>query len=155
MDLSPAHLHLMINHIPVLGPPFLAILLIIGLLRKSPEILRAGLFLTVALSLATVPVYLTGEPAEHQVEEMTWADEDLIHEHEERAEKGFLAALATGALALIFLFLARGGRQIRPAAAILVLLALLACSALFGWTALAGGEIRHEEIRVSPVQRAG
>ena len=150
MDLSLAHIHLMINHIPVLGAPFLAILLILGLFRKSPEILRAGVLLTVVWSLATVPVYLTGEPAEHQVEDMAWADEDLIHRHEERAEKGFVAALATGAFALILVFLARGGRQIRPAAAGLVLLALLVCSALFGWTALAGGEIRHEEIRVPP-----
>lgn len=150
MDLSPAHIHLMLNHIPVLGPFFLALLLLVALFRKSPEILRAALILTVLFSAATGVVYLTGEPAEEQLEDETWFDEDRVHEHEERAEAGLITALATGALALLTLVLARKGGTIKPALAGLVLAAVLICAAIFGWTALAGGEIRHEEVRPGP-----
>ena len=147
MDLSPAHIHLMLNHIPVLGPFFLALLYIIGLFRRSRETLRTALVLTVLFSIATGGVFLTGEPAEHQVEDMTWFDEDRVHEHEERAEAGLIAALATGVLALLALFVSRKGTPLKPALAMLVLAAVLISAGIFSWTALAGGEIRHEEIR--------
>jgi uncharacterized membrane protein len=147
VDLSPAHIHLMLNHIPVLAPFFLALLMIIALVRKSPETLRVALILTVLFSAATGVVFLTGEPAEEQVEEQTWFDEDRVHEHEERAEAGLIAAVATGALALLALLLARKGTPVKPAMAALVLAGILACAGIFGWTALAGGEIRHEEVR--------
>jgi hypothetical protein len=146
MDLSPSHIHLMLNHIPVLGPYFLAILLLFGLIHKSNDILRAGLILTCLFALATGGVFLTGEPAEEQVEDLTWFDEDRVHEHEERAEAGLIATVITGILACFVLWRSHGG-TVRPGLAALVLAAILLCAGLFAWTALAGGEIRHEEIR--------
>ncbi len=147
MDLSPAHIHLMFNHIPVLGPWFLALLFAFGLVRKSPDLLRAAMLLTVLLAGTTGLVFLTGEPAEHQVEEQAWFDEDRVHEHEERAEAGLIATAITGVLALVGLVLARKGRPLHRGLVLMVLAATLITGGLFGWTALAGGEIRHDEVR--------
>ncbi|MGE0355048.1 MAG: hypothetical protein AB7Q69_17685 [Gemmatimonadales bacterium] len=150
MNLTAAHIHLMLNHIPVLGAPFLLLLLGIGLVHRSADIQRVALMLTVLLSLATIPAYLTGEPAEHQVRDATWfteTDKEIAHEHEERAEVSFIVMLATGVIALGVLWLSRGKEMIPRHYAWIALLALLVTSGLMAWTALEGGEIRHEEVR--------
>ena len=113
MDWSALHFHLMLNHIPLLGTIASALLLGWGLLRRSAEITRLGLAATAIIAPLTIPVYLTGEPAEHQLREFDRSvDRDLIHEHEEKAEAGFIAVLITGAVALGALWLGR-----RPGAA--------------------------------------
>lgn len=147
MDLSPAHLHLMLNHIPVLGPFFLALLLTIGLVRRSRELLRVALALTVLFPVVTYGVNLTGEKAEHYVEDQPWFDEDRVHEHEERAEATVIVSAITGVLALLALWVSRKGAPLKPAMALLVLLALLVSAGMVSLTALDGGVIRHEELR--------
>jgi hypothetical protein len=147
MELNPAHFHLLLNHVPVLGPFFLALLLVIGLVRRSRELLRVTLFLALLLPVATYVTNLTGEKAEHYVEDEAWADEDRIHEHEEKAEAALIASFVTGALALVALWVSRKGAPIKPAMALLVLLATLVSAWLVAVTALEGGVIRHEELR--------
>lgn len=147
MDLSLLHLHIMLNHIPVMGAIFVLMLLAVGLARRSREITSVALAFTVLLALATVPVYLTGEPAEERIEDEAWAEKERIETHEERGELVYYAALGTGALALIGLALRRGGRSgpgwLPPAVAA----ALAAAAVLAALAALDGGRIRHEEIR--------
>lgn len=148
MDLSPLHLHLMLNHVPVLGTIAVALVLGIGLRRRSRELVRLGLGLTVLVSLVTVPVYLTGDPAEDALREFDPSvDRKLIHEHEEKAEVGFIAVLATGALALGALWWGRTPDDVRRGAPALVCAALLVCFGLFALAALVGGRIRHPELR--------
>lgn len=147
MDLSPAHIHLMINHIPVLGPFFLAMLMIVGLVRRSRELLRVALALTLLFPIATYVVTLTGDKAEHYVEDQPWFDEDRVHEHEERGEAALIASGVVGLLALAGLWVSRKGAALKPAMVLLVLLATLASAWLVALTALDGGVIRHEELR--------
>jgi len=63
-----AHLHLVLNHLPVLGTGFGLALLIFGLWRRSDELKKTALGVLVLVALAAVPVYLTGEPAEELVQ---------------------------------------------------------------------------------------
>jgi hypothetical protein len=154
MEFNPAHWHLLLNHIPVLGPWFLALLMIIGLARRSREISRVALALTVLFPVATYIVVQTGEKAEHYVEEQPWFDEDRVHEHEEKGEGALIASGVAGALALVALWVSRKGAVLKPAMTLLVLLATLAGAALMARTALDGGIIRHEELRPAeqPIQ---
>ena len=147
MDFSVAHLHLMFNHIPVLGAPFLALLLLIGLIRRSAELQRVALGLTVLLALVTIPIYLTGDPAQEQVENQPWFDKDRGHDHEERADAALVGMLVAGAVALGGLWLRRKTPDVRRPLAGLALAALLVASGLLAWTALGGGQIRHDEVR--------
>lgn len=154
MNLSATHLHLMLNHVPVLGTVFVLIVLLWGLIRHSREITSLGLLFTVILALATIPVYLTGEPTEHQQRRAAWFDKDRAHEHEEKAERGFIAVLATGAVALGALFLRRGGRTGRGTVTGLAAAGVAMSAVLFALAALEGGEIHHEELRPGAVNTA-
>jgi hypothetical protein len=154
MDLSPLHVHLMLNHMPLLGTLAAALLLAWGRLRRSVEVTRLGLVAAVLVALLTVPVYLTGEPAEHSLRDLVPdVDRDLVEEHEERAEVGFIAVLVTGGLAVLALWLGRR-EQPSPMLSGLVLAALVVCFGLFAWAALVGGQIRHTELRAAPAALA-
>ena len=145
--MNPAHLHLILNHLPVLGAPFVALLLGWGLLRRQRDLVRTGLGAAVLVAALAYPVFLTGEPAEHLVEDSSWFNESLVHEHEERAEIGLIAILLTGTVAGLGLWQSRGGREVNRLFSGATLAGLALSAGLFGWTALAGGEIRHDEVR--------
>lgn len=145
--MDAAHLHLMINHLPIMGIPMVAGLLFWGLLRRSRDVLRTALGAAVIVAALSYPVFLTGEPAEEQLEDTAWLKERLVHEHEERAEAGLIAILLTGALGAVVLWQSRAGRNVPTSTAGLTLAGLVVSAGLFGWSALAGGAIRHDELR--------
>jgi hypothetical protein len=142
-----AHIHLMINHLPIIGTPLVAGLMLWGLLRRSRELQRTAMGAAIMVAALTYPVFLTGEPAEERVEDSSWMQERLVHEHEERAEAGLIAILLTGMLGAVVLWQSRGGRSVPIGTASLTLGGLVVSSGLLGWAALAGGVIRHDELR--------
>lgn len=152
MPLDAAHVHLMLNHLPVVGAPLLALLLTIGLVRGSRELVTISLVLAAGLALVTGFVYLTGEPAEELVEHAPWFHEAMVETHEEHATVSLVAMLATGVLATAAVALRgrprAGGRLTR-----LTWAGLVFSSILLGWTAWSGGQIRHEEVRAGVTAR--
>src|SRR5215210_2618949 len=56
MNLNAAHLHIMLNHVPVFGSLFAALLIAWGLLRKSEDVLRLGLALAFVVGIAAAGV---------------------------------------------------------------------------------------------------
>jgi hypothetical protein len=153
MGLDAAHVHLMLNHLPVIGAPILLLILTFGLVRGSRELVTVTLALVIGLAAATALVYLTGEPAEELVERTPWFPEALTESHEESATVALVGTLVTGALAAAALFLRRGswsGRWLPR----MVWGALTASTLLLGWTAWSGGQIRHDEIRSSAAVRS-
>lgn len=145
--MNPAQLHLALNHLPLIGALLAAFLLAWGIVRRSQDLLRAAMVLTVFLAAVTYPVVRSGQSAEEMVKESAWASETLIHEHEERGEKALIAMLLSGAVALLGLWRLRSPREAERVVPSITLAALLVSSGLLAWTALAGGEIRHDEIR--------
>ena len=142
-----AHVHLIINHIPVIGIGLLILLFIVAMVRKNKGLITVALAFIILISLATIPVYLTGEPAEEVVEDMPGISEELIKEHEEQAEIAFILVEVAGGLALITLIARRYSDNLGQRLVILTLLVLIISGGLIGWTANLGGRIHHEEIR--------
>ncbi len=145
--MNSAHLHLALNHLPVIGLLFAFGVLVVGRLISSDVTMRVGLWLFVASALFAIPAYLTGEPAEEMVEKMPGIAEALMEKHEEAASISLAASLLTGALAVVALFLARGGRAVSPIAFTMVAVVAIAAAGTMTWTAKLGGEIHHPEIR--------
>ena len=142
-----AHLHLALNHVPVVGIPVAVLLLGIGMLRRSRELTRTAFWLLAGLALVTVFVYLTGEPAEEMVEGLAGVSEPVLEQHEEAALVATVATAIVGFTATIGLIWSRGGRPGPRRYAILILLLGLVATGVLGWTANLGGQIRHSEIR--------
>jgi uncharacterized membrane protein len=139
------HLHLMSSHIPVIGILLLLPLLLIALLRRSDELSKIGLVGIVGIALASVAVYLTGEPTEEGVENLSGISRAMIERHESVALMSTVTLALFGLLALGALIRLRK----KPVSRGIVIAALIGTSALtgaFAWTANLGGQIRHSEI---------
>lgn len=142
--MNQAYIHLVLNHLPILGSLFGLALLAVGALQRQEVLTRAGLVTVLVAALLCIPVQLTGEGAEELVEDRPGVTHELIHEHEEAAELAFWVLEVTGALALVTLAL-RGNTR----TALLSRLTLLGAAASFGLmvhTGLEGGQINHPEI---------
>lgn len=144
--MTPTHLHLMFNHLPLFGSAIAIVLLGWALVARSRDLTRAGLILTLVCGVAGYGAHWTGERAEHQVEELPWADHDLIHEHEEAADWAYWLLAAAGLAAAVGLVRMRKEGTARLEAGITFGILLFGFAAT-AKTALDGGKIRHEEVR--------
>lgn len=145
--MNQAHWHLLLNHLPVLGTLFGLLLLTFSIIRKNEELRRTALLVFVLSAIVTIPVFLTGEPAEKIVENLPGVSEALIERHEDAAKLALIANLLTGAAGLIGLVLAWKKPRLASATTVTALALALVTSGLMGWTASLGGQIRHTEIR--------
>ena len=141
------HLHLITNHLPVLGPAFALGLLGFGLWRKSTEVTKAALGALVICSLLALPAYFTGEPAEDAMKRMSGISKSAIEEHQEAATAALIGIAVTGVVSLAGLLAFRHGKPVPAWLGSIILVAVLAVCGLMGWTAMLGGQIRHTEIR--------
>ena len=145
--MNGAHLHLLLNHLPLLGTVFGLLLLLFSLWRKSAELQRVSLGVFVLTALSSVPAYLTGEPAEGVVEHLPGVAKAFIEAHESAALVAFAVGIATGIVALASLFLAWRSQQFPTWLTLATLFLALATGGLMARAANLGGMIRHTEIR--------
>lgn len=148
MDL--AHLHLILNHVPVIGLVIGFFVLAWGVLRKYDDVGNIGLVTLFVTSLVAIPVYLTGEPAEDIVENLPGVSEQVIELHEDAAMYSLVLCIVVGVLALVALAARRFmSDAIAMIATFAVLVFTLLAGASIAYTANLGGQVRHTEIRQS------
>ena len=147
--MNAAHIHLMLNHVPLFGAVAMTILFVIALALRQQGVARAGLVVALLTAVVGIVVYLTGEPAEELVENLPGISEAAMETHEEIA---LVATLVLGAFALVALyglFAFRHGVSMGFTKSLLIL-SLLPLAAI-AYTAYLGGQIRHSEIRPAAV----
>lgn len=146
--MNPAHQHLIITHVPVLGSLFGLLLLSMGFVQASADLKRASLWIFVLAGLLTVPTYLTGRPASAVlIKAMPGMSADLGDQHAEVAVISLVAASILGVAALGGLGAFRKSKCMPGWFTGLVLVLALVTSASMIWTANLGGKIRHSEIQ--------
>lgn len=153
LDLSPAHLHLALNHIPIIGLAFTCLPIVIGILAQSRTTIAAGLIGTLLCAGAMPTIMQTGSEAEHSLKQgkmlppLDDAGRIALHMHAGRADKTTPVIYACAILALFALL----ALVKFPKAALWLTSAVLLGNAisisLAIWTAEAGGRIRHLEFR--------
>jgi uncharacterized membrane protein len=146
--MNPAHLHLVLNHFPVVGLVFALAFLAWGVFRRNQSITKAGFAALVAVALLAIPAFLTGEPAEEIAEGLPGVAHSIIEQHENAAKAALVATLAAGIAALAGLWFSRGKAVGAWCSSSALLLSLVAAG-LMAWTANLGGQVRHTEIRAS------
>ncbi len=144
--MNPAHIHLMLNHVPVIGAIVVALLLAAARLMHNEAVLRLALWGAVADALIAILVYVTGGAAEELVEDLPGVSHTLIEQHEEAALVATIVLGVFGAAALAALLIYRRRaipQRVHQAALVLSLIPI----GFMAWTSNLGGLIRHTEIR--------
>jgi uncharacterized membrane protein len=152
--MSFTHLHLLLNHFPVIGTLIVTALLAWAVFRGSGEITRVSLALVAAIGAIAVIVFFTGEPAEEAIENLPGFSEAITERHEEFALIATIVLASLGALALGALALLRRKEVPRWVTVWSFMLSIVA-SGVMGYTALLGGQIRHTEVRASVTGGSG
>lgn len=145
--MNGAQLHLMLNHLPVMGALFSLLLLSWAIIRRSPELLKTALVVVLLAGLSSIPAYMTGEPAEHVIEGMPGVDEAFISEHESMGKFALTSGIGMAVAAAIALGLGFLNPNRLMLGALVVWLANALVFGVMGYTAHLGGQIRHPEIR--------
>ena len=166
--METAYLHIVTNHIPIIGVPLAIALLVLGIWRKSDDLKTASFLIFVFLGLATLATFLLGQGGEDFVEEVAGVSEAAIHDHEDFA-KFALASVAITAIVSLFAILRYQGlsffrRKITNNSRLIegevsavtgsyfptwltfaVLLLAVLSGGILGYTGKLGGKIRHTE----------
>ena len=101
--MSLVHIHLLLNHVPVVGALVALILFSAALLLRDVVSTKFALAFTAGLAAVAIAVYFTGEPAEEAVEHLAGVTKSTIHEHEEAAELTTIVIGVLGGLSLLAL----------------------------------------------------
>lgn len=148
--MNGVQMHLVLNHLPVVGILFGFVVLALGVWRRNESWTRLALGVLVVVGITAALATMTGEGAEEAVEHLPGVSESIIHEHEEAAELTALITYVLGAGALVSLWVFRR-RPIPRALTVTALAFTMATSGFVAYTAHLGGQIRHTEIRATSV----
>lgn len=141
------HLHLILNHFPVVGTFFGFFILLIGQFKKDHSIKKVALGIFLFNAILILPVSFTGEPAEDLVKQLPGVSENMIEEHEESAETALVFVEIAGGISLLGFFFFRNS-HFYPKWFVMILALISLLSIVFiARSANLGGKIRHTEVR--------
>ncbi|MGZ3817869.1 MAG: DUF2231 domain-containing protein [Bdellovibrio sp.] len=144
--MNAANVHLILNHVTIVGIPIATIFLLHGILKGNLFSRRFALAVLIVLSAVVVPVYLTGEPAEETVEDLPGVVESMIETHEDAGKVSMVLTILLGVASLFALWFQKDDRKGKKAATIVLIFSLIPIASLV-YTGSLGGKIRHTEIR--------
>jgi len=150
--MNDAHLHMVVNHFPIIGTIFGLGILIAGLFLKNNVIKNVAYVLFIVAAIFAGLSMATGEGAEEIVEDLPNVGDQIIHVHEEMAEKLVIVLYVLAGVSLIGLFL--NFKKQAKANLVSYLVVIVASVAVFfgQQTGTTGGEVRHTEIRENTIQ---
>jgi len=151
VTIEPEHLHVLFNHLPLVGLMVAVVVLVAALLLRNRPATILGLALVGLLAGSAWPVIESGQSSYVRVREL--ADEDgkaHLRHHMVLAERWDKLYYATAAVAVVGLLAA--WKWPRGFHALAVLAALLAAGSLVAGAVIAdaGGKVRHPEFRTGP-----
>ena len=150
--MNDAHLHMVVNHFPIIGTILGLGILITGIILKNNSVKSTAYFLFIVAAVFAAFSMGTGEGAEELVEDMPSVGKQIIHEHEEMAEKLAIVLYVLGVVSLGGLFM--NFKNHSKATLVSYAAVVVAVVGVFfaQQTGTTGGEIRHTEIRTNATQ---
>lgn len=139
-------LHLLVNHVPIIGALTALIVVVIGVVRKNVAVRTVGLSLYAVMALAVLPTYFSGEGAEERIENIAGISHDVIHEHEESAELSLVVMLVAAAVALATIAAQWKGMSIASTLSYLFIVIALISAIQIARTGHEGGKIRRPDL---------
>lgn len=149
--MNDAHLHLVVNHFPIIGTIFGLGILITGIILKNNSLKAVAYVLFIVAAIFAAFSMGTGEGAEELVEDMPNVGKQIIHDHEELAERFAILLYVIGSMSLISIYLSIKKNALGKYSAIITLVLALIAVLLAKEVGTSGGEIRHTEIRTKAI----
>ena len=147
--MNDAHLHMLVNHFPIIGTIFGLGILTAGIIFKNNAVKNTAFIVLIIAAIFGFAAMSTGEGAEELVEDMPSVGKKIIHNHEELAEKFILVLYVTGAFALLSLIATVKNHSKAKLFTWITLLLTVVSVVLVKEVGTSGGEIRHTEIRAN------
>jgi len=151
---TTVHLHLLLNHLPIIVTALGLLLIAIAVWRRDDYLARVALAFFAGGALSALPAYLTGDGAENAVKNLPGVTKTLIEQHSDIALIAAIVVGVLGAFALWALW-----RYRRPAILPAMIVRATVVGAVVGaglmaYTGFLGGQIRHTEVRPGYVPAA-
>lgn len=144
--MNGTHIHLLVNHLPIVGSILAGIVLAQGLWSKTQQTIAAAYSLMVISSIGGLIAFFTGEAAEETAEHIEGVSRSVIHQHEESGEFAMICAVALGLVAVVGLVMMAKKSSMSLKIAWLALVVSLVSFASLAYTGYTGGQVRHTEV---------
>jgi uncharacterized membrane protein len=151
-----AHLHLLVNDVPILGFFFVAVFLATALITNNRETWTRAALLTLVISfVGMIVAFFSGDPALKVIDGQPRTSGRALTQHHIRGLVASGLALVTIAIAIVTQMksMKTGGSYSKKLITLLLVATFLSAAAL-AWTGEAGGRINHYELQ-QPADREG
>lgn len=145
--MNDAHLHLLVNHFPIIGTLLGLGVLMAGMITKNDAVKNTAYVLFVVGALFTLASMTTGDGAEKLVEDMPDIGHEIIHEHEEMSENFAVVMYVLGLISLLGIYFNRKNHDKAKLVTVITLIIAFVGVIFSILVGISGGEIRHTEIR--------
>ena len=152
MNITPSHIHLLLNHFPTVAFSIALGLLLFAVIVKSDELKYASLVILFLLAALALPTYISGNAAQGEISTIEGVSQAKIDAHESAALVGFIFMEITGFIAWLGLWQARLIKRIGSWCIPAVLISSILTFLLMANAANLGGEIRHPEIAANTAE---
>jgi len=151
--LNAPHIHIMVNHFPVILVPVGIALMTVGLFRGSEDLKKAAAWIFVFTGLFAGAAFVTGDMASDVIGSLVPGSVGpALARHDQAAGIALSGEVMLAVFSLWGLYFSRL-KMMPVRIAVIALAGGFVVTGLMGWTANLGGQIRHTEITaaVSPV----
>jgi uncharacterized membrane protein len=155
--MNQTHLHLLINHLPIIGSILGGIVLAHAIWNKSELTKIAAYNVLIISSLGAIVAYVTGEEAEETIENIAGVMENTIKIHEDFAVYALIALIALGVSSIIGLWATIKQNSYSGILSTITLVISFMAFGLVAQTGYLGGQIRHTELNpnfVAPIENS-
>lgn len=135
--MSAVHIHLLLNHFPIVGYLIIFFIFLHGIYKKKEEFNFVSLIFLIILSIITIVVYFSGHKAEEILENQL--NKEYIEIHEEFALWTFILSIVLLLSSIVSIIT----KKFRIFVLIILIFTIISSSI----TGFYGGQIKHDEIR--------
>lgn len=147
--MTQTHIHLLINHLPIIGSLLGALVLIHGIGTRSEQTKIAAYYIFILSAIGATIAYFTGEAAEESVENIQGVLETSIEQHEDIAIFALISLSLLGLISIIGTYAIYAKMFWSNAFAYLILALSILSFAIAARTGYLGGQIRHTELHTT------
>jgi uncharacterized membrane protein len=143
-----AHVHVVVNHLPIFAMGFAALFLAIALTGADRTAwMRAAIVLLTISFVGVVAAFFTGEPALEVIAGRPRTSGKALEAHHVASVFAIIMAGLTLVVTTVAIVLHRRRGQYPRWSVIALLATALVTAVGLGWTGLAGGRINHPELQ--------